>query len=143
MNNYYYELIETQFDNHKDPEITERVIGKYRDFDPARIAGYKLAKELEESERFKGWRFDHNNILETSVIFLAEKYNKETTTTHPRTHAQTSTYGDDVSFAVEHFMDGSQHVLQSIGSVGIVDDGGEAFGRLDGFQTSADAVECA
>ena len=54
-----------------------------------------------------------------------------------------STYGDDVSLAVEHFMDGTQHVLQSVGSVGIVDNGREAFGRLDGFQTSADAVECA
>ena len=88
MNNYYfYELIETQFDNHKDPEITERVIGKYRDFDPARIAGYKIAKELEESERFKGWRFDHNNISETSVVFLAEKYDQKTK--HLEQHAIT------------------------------------------------------
>ena len=54
-----------------------------------------------------------------------------------------STYGDDVSLAVEHFMDGTQHVLQSVGSVGIVDNGREAFGRLDGFQATADAVECA
>ena len=78
MNNYYYELIEGQFDNHKDPEIIEKVIGKYRDFEPAHAKGLELAKELEESGRFKYWNFLHKNIQESSIVFFVERYDQKT-----------------------------------------------------------------
>ena len=77
-NNYFYELIETQFDNHKDPEITERVIGKYRNFEIALAKGQELAKELEESGRFKYWNNLHKNIKEPSIVFMVERYDQKT-----------------------------------------------------------------
>lgn len=78
MNNYYFELIEAHFDNHSNPETTEKIIGRYRDFEPAREKGLELAKIREESERFKDWSFLHKKIPESSILFLAEKYNENT-----------------------------------------------------------------
>lgn len=51
------------------------------------------------------------------------------------------THGDDMSLAIEHFMDGVEHVLQSIRRMGIVHDGREAGRRMDRLQTTADTVE--
>ena len=44
------------------------------------------------------------------------------------TVATGTTNSDDMSLAVEHLMDGIEHVLQSIGRVGVVDDSREAGG---------------
>ena len=41
-----------------------------------------------------------------------------------------ATDGDDLSFPVEYFVNGIEHILQGIGSVGIVDDGGISLWRV-------------
>ena len=55
--------------------------------------------------------------------------------------AACSANGDDLSLAVEHLMDGVEHVLQSVGRVGVVDDGGESPGGLYGVQSAVHAVQ--
>ena len=52
-----------------------------------------------------------------------------------------TTDGDDLSFSVQHFMYGVQHVYQGIRCMGIVNDGRIAFRRTDGVKATVDALE--
>ena len=55
--------------------------------------------------------------------------------------ASGSTDGDDLSLAVEHLVDGREHVGDGVRGVGVIDDGGESLRRPDRLQASADAAQ--
>ena len=52
-----------------------------------------------------------------------------------------TTDGDHLTFAIEYLVDGIQHILQRIRGMGIVDDSGIAFWRMDGLQTTVHALQ--
>ena len=52
-----------------------------------------------------------------------------------------TTDGDHLTLAVEHLVDGIEHILQSVGRMGIIDDGGITLRRMDGLQTTAHTLQ--
>ena len=55
--------------------------------------------------------------------------------------AACATHGDNLSLAVQHLVNGIQHILQGIGCVGIVNNNRVTFGRTQRFKPTVNAVQ--